>query len=40
MDANRYARLPSLIDELPGESMYSDLMHVMRTIFEPWSGIR
>ncbi|APA76721.1 MULTISPECIES: TetR family transcriptional regulator [Mycobacterium avium complex (MAC)] len=36
MDANRYARLPSLIDELPGESMYSDLMHVMRTIFEPW----
>lgn len=36
MDANRYARLPSLIDDLPGESIYVDLMHVMRTIFEPW----
>lgn len=36
MDANRYAALPSLIDELPGESIYVDLMHVMRTIFEPW----
>nr|WP_156624089.1 TetR family transcriptional regulator [Mycobacterium sp. 852002-40037_SCH5390672] len=38
MDANRYARLPSLIDDLPGESIYVDLMHVMRTIFEPWEG--
>jgi AcrR family transcriptional regulator len=36
MDTNRYARLPSLIDDLPGDSMYVDLMHVMRTIFEPW----
>lgn len=36
MEANRYARLPSLIDDLPGGSMYVDLMHVMRTIFEPW----
>ncbi len=36
MDANRYARLPSLIDDLPGLSIYVDLMHVMRTIFEPW----
>jgi len=36
MDANRYAGLPSLIDDLPGESIYVDLMHVMRTIFEPW----
>lgn len=36
MDAKRYARLPALIDDLPGESMYVDLMHVMRTIFEPW----
>jgi AcrR family transcriptional regulator len=36
MDAKRYARLPALIDDLPGESIYVDLMHVMRTIFEPW----
>lgn len=36
MDANRYARLPSLIEDLPGDSIYVDLMHVMRTIFEPW----
>lgn len=36
MDANRYARLPSLLDDLPGDSIYVDLMHVMRTIFEPW----
>lgn len=36
MDANRYARLPSLIEDLPGDSIYADLMHVMRTIFEPW----
>jgi AcrR family transcriptional regulator len=38
MDANRYARLPSLIDDLPGDSIYVDLMHVMRTIFEPWEA--
>lgn len=36
MNANRYARLPSLIDGLPRDSIYVDLMHVMRTIFEPW----
>lgn len=36
MNANRYARLPSLIDDLPRDSIYVDLMHVMRTIFEPW----
>lgn len=38
MDANRYARLPSLIEDLPGGSIYVDLMHVMRTIFEPWES--
>lgn len=38
MDANRYARLPSLIEDLPGDSIYVDLMHVMRTIFEPWES--
>lgn len=36
MNANRYARLPSLIEDLPRDSIYVDLMHVMRTIFEPW----
>ncbi|MCA2265165.1 TetR family transcriptional regulator [Mycobacterium marseillense] len=36
MNANRYARLPALIDDLPRDSIYVDLMHVMRTIFEPW----
>ncbi|MEB4210875.1 TetR family transcriptional regulator [Mycobacterium sp. 94-17] len=36
MDTNRYARLLSLLDGLHGESIYTDLMHVMRTIFEPW----
>lgn len=40
MDANRYARLPSLIEDLPGDSIYVDLMHVMRTIFEPWKATR
>lgn len=36
MNANRYAGLPSLIEDLPRDSIYVDLMHVMRTIFEPW----
>lgn len=36
MDANRYAGLPALADELPGDSLYADLMHVQRAIFEPW----
>lgn len=36
MDANRYAGLPSLASPSSGGTLYSDLMHVMRTIFEPW----
>lgn len=36
MDANRYAGLPALADELPGDSLYADLMHVQRALFEPW----
>ncbi len=36
MEANRYAGLPSLADELPGDSIYADLVHVLTTIFEPW----
>ena len=36
MDANRYAGLPSLAGRSSGGTLYSDLMHVMRTIFEPW----
>jgi TetR/AcrR family transcriptional regulator, cholesterol catabolism regulator len=36
MDANRYANLPSPAEGANGESLYSDLMAVMRTIFEPW----
>ena len=36
MDANRYANLPSPATGANGESLYSDLMAVMRTIFEPW----
>jgi TetR/AcrR family transcriptional regulator, cholesterol catabolism regulator len=36
MDANRYANLPSPTTGANGESLYSDLMAVMRTIFEPW----
>jgi AcrR family transcriptional regulator len=34
MDTNRYANLPS--PAASGDSLYSDLMAVMRTIFEPW----
>jgi TetR/AcrR family transcriptional regulator, cholesterol catabolism regulator len=34
MDTNRYANLPS--PSAGGDSLYSDLMAVMRTIFEPW----
>ncbi|OBG29167.1 TetR family transcriptional regulator [Mycobacterium sp. 852002-51057_SCH5723018] len=34
MDTNRYAKLPVM--GAGGESLYSDLMAVMRTIFEPW----
>jgi AcrR family transcriptional regulator len=34
MDANRYANLP--VNGGGGESLYSDLMQVLRTIFEPW----
>jgi AcrR family transcriptional regulator len=34
MEANRYAKLP--VVGAGGDSMYSDLMAVMRTIFEPW----
>jgi AcrR family transcriptional regulator len=36
MDANRYANLPSPATDGSGESLYSDLMQVLRTIFEPW----
>lgn len=36
MDTNRYANLPSPAKGAGGESLYSDLMAVMRTIFEPW----
>jgi TetR/AcrR family transcriptional regulator, cholesterol catabolism regulator len=36
MDANRYANLPAPATGASGESLYSDLMAVMRTIFEPW----
>ncbi|OBI14433.1 TetR family transcriptional regulator [Mycobacterium sp. E2327] len=36
MDTNRYANLPSPATGASGESLYSDLMAVMRTIFEPW----
>lgn len=36
MDANRYANLPSPATGASGESLYADLMAVMRTIFEPW----
>jgi AcrR family transcriptional regulator len=34
METNRYAKLPVM--GAGGESLYSDLMAVMRTIFEPW----
>jgi TetR/AcrR family transcriptional regulator, cholesterol catabolism regulator len=34
MDTNRYANLPS--PTMGVDSLYSDLMAVMRTIFEPW----
>jgi TetR/AcrR family transcriptional regulator, cholesterol catabolism regulator len=34
MDTNRYANLPS--PTMCVDSLYSDLMAVMRTIFEPW----
>ncbi|ORW94372.1 TetR family transcriptional regulator [Mycobacterium sp. IEC1808] len=36
MDTNRYANLPSPATGEGGESLYSDLMAVFRTIFEPW----
>ncbi|OBK44339.1 TetR family transcriptional regulator [Mycobacterium sp. 1081908.1] len=36
MDTHRYANLPSPATGAGGESLYSDLMAVMRTIFEPW----
>ncbi|OBG26611.1 TetR family transcriptional regulator [Mycobacterium sp. E3198] len=36
MDANRYANLPSPAAVASGESLYSELMQVFRTIFEPW----
>jgi AcrR family transcriptional regulator len=35
LDNIRYAQLPSP-EEAAGESLYSGLMHVFRTIFEPW----
>ncbi|OBA61612.1 TetR family transcriptional regulator [Mycobacterium sp. 1100029.7] len=37
MDTNRYAKLPEPeAASASGESLYSGLMHVLRTIFEPW----
>jgi AcrR family transcriptional regulator len=37
MDANRYANLPSPAKAArDGESLYADVMRVLRTIFEPW----
>lgn len=36
MDTNRYANLPSPANGVSGESLYGDLMQVLRTIFEPW----
>ncbi len=36
MDTNRYANLPSPTKGVSGESLYGDLMQVLRTIFEPW----
>jgi AcrR family transcriptional regulator len=36
MDTNRYANLPSPATGADGGSLYSDLMAVLRTIFEPW----
>jgi TetR/AcrR family transcriptional regulator, cholesterol catabolism regulator len=36
MDTNRYANLPSPAAGASGESLYSDLMAVFRTILEPW----
>jgi AcrR family transcriptional regulator len=36
MDTNRYARLPSAANGASGESLYADLMQLLRTIFEPW----
>lgn len=36
MDTNRYAGLPSPVSRTSGGTLYSDLMQVFRTIFEPW----
>lgn len=37
MDTNRYAKLPEPeAASASGESLYAGLMHVLRTIFEPW----
>ncbi|OBF53653.1 TetR family transcriptional regulator [Mycobacterium sp. 852002-50816_SCH5313054-b] len=36
MDTNRYANLPSPAGGVSGESLYADLMQVLRTIFKPW----
>jgi AcrR family transcriptional regulator len=36
MDTNRYANLPSPATGASGESLYRNLMQVLRTIFEPW----
>ncbi|OBI87496.1 TetR family transcriptional regulator [Mycobacterium sp. 1245805.9] len=36
MDTNRYANLPAPVGGEGRGSLYSDLMQVMRTIFEPW----
>ena len=36
MDTNRYSNLPSPATGVSGESLYRNLMQVMRTIFEPW----
>lgn len=36
METNRYAGLSDPSDSMPSGSLYDDLMHVLRTILEPW----
>ena len=36
METNRYAGLAAPANFTPGSSVYSDLMNMFRTIFEPW----
>lgn len=36
MDTNRYAGLTPPVEVTSGASLYAAMMHVLRTIFEPW----